>query len=78
MFEQIHSKSSCGHSQVGYEEGGKYYINNHLMIKILVHKTNGQYTRARANMAEIEAAAVIEVLPRHCYHEHQELCIQTM
>lgn len=48
-------------SQVGYEDGGKYYVKNHLMLEILVHKTNGQYTRARANMAEIEAAAVIEV-----------------
>ena len=47
--------------EVGYERDGKYYINNHLMFKILVHKTNGQYTRARENMAEIEAAAVIEV-----------------
>ena len=47
--------------QVGYEEEGKYYVNNHLMFKILVHQTNGQYTRARVNMAEIEAAAVIEV-----------------
>ena len=72
VFEHIHSKPSCAHSQVGYEEGGKYYINNHLMIKILVHKTNGQYTRARANMAEIEAAAVIEVLPPHCCHVHAE------
>ena len=47
--------------EVGYERDGKYYLNNHLMFKILVHKTNGQYTRARENMAEIEAAAVIEV-----------------
>lgn len=46
--------------EVGYEREGKYYLNNHLMFKILVHKTNGQYTRARENMAEIEAAAVIE------------------
>ena len=47
--------------QVGYEEGGKYYINNHLMFKILVHRTNGQYTRSRENMAELEAASIIEV-----------------
>ncbi|KAK9828105.1 hypothetical protein WJX81_004518 [Elliptochloris bilobata] len=46
--------------EIGYERDGKYYLNNHLMFKILVHKTNGQYTRARENMAEIEAAAVIE------------------
>ena len=47
--------------QVGYQEGGKYYVNNHLMFKILIHKTNGQYTRTRKNMAELEAAAIIEV-----------------
>ena len=42
---------------------GKYYLNNHLMFKILVHRTNGQYTRARENMAvELEAAAVVEVM----------------
>ena len=47
--------------EVGYTEEDKYYVNNHLMFKILVHQTNGQYTRARENMAEIEAAAVVEV-----------------
>lgn len=50
--------------QVGYEDGGKYYINNHLMFKILVHRTNGQYTRSRENMAELEAASIIEVIDR--------------
>jgi len=50
--------------EVGYERDGRYFLNNHLMFKILVHKTNGQYTRARENMAEIEAAAVIEARPR--------------
>jgi hypothetical protein len=47
--------------EVGYAVDGKYYLNNHLMFKILVHRTNGQYTRARANAAELEAAAVVEV-----------------
>ena len=47
--------------EVGFSVDGKYYLNNHLMFKILVHKTNGQYTRARKNMAELEAAAVVEV-----------------
>ena len=56
--------------EVGYEREGKYYLNNHLMFKILVHKTNGQYTRARENMAEIEAAAVIEA--RRCL---QQCCL---
>jgi hypothetical protein len=47
--------------EIGNAVDGKYYINNHLMFKILVHKTSGQYTRARENMADLEAAAVIEV-----------------
>ncbi|KAK9907506.1 hypothetical protein WJX75_004955 [Coccomyxa subellipsoidea] len=46
--------------EIGISVDGKYYLNNHLMFKILVHKTNGQYTRARKNMAELEAAAVVE------------------
>lgn len=48
--------------EVGYKgEGGQYYLNNHLMFKILVHRTHGQYSRAREDMAELEAAAVVEV-----------------
>lgn len=47
--------------ELGYERDGKRFINNHLMFKILVHQTNGQYTRAKENMAEIEAAAIVEV-----------------
>ena len=32
--------------EVGYKgEGGQYYLNNHLMFKILVHRTHGQYSR---------------------------------
>ncbi|KAK9807028.1 hypothetical protein WJX72_011093 [[Myrmecia] bisecta] len=46
--------------EVGFQTDSKFYVNNHLMFKILVHRTNGQYTRARENMAEIEAAAVVE------------------
>ena len=48
---------------IGSEDSGNFYVNNHLMFKILVHKTNGQYTRARQemNIAEIEAAAEAEV-----------------
>lgn len=48
--------------ELGYERDDKHYVNNHLMFKILVHQTNGQYTRAKENMAEIEAAAIVEVL----------------
>ena len=48
--------------EVGYAADGRYYINNHLMFKILVHRTNGQYTRARESAVELEAAAVVEVM----------------
>lgn len=47
--------------EIGFTVDGKYYLNNHLMFKILVHKTNGQYSKARQDMAELEAAAVVEV-----------------
>eukprot|EP00891_Asterochloris_glomerata_P002822 jgi/Astpho2/2822/e_gw1.00050.44.1_t len=46
--------------EVGYKNDEGYFVNNHLMFKILVHQTNGQYTRARQDLAEIEAAAVVE------------------
>jgi len=29
--------------EVGYKVGDKYYVNNHLMFKVLVHESNGQY-----------------------------------
>ena len=42
--------------------GGKYYLNNHLMFKVLVHETNGQYTLGKGQSeAELEAAAAVEV-----------------
>ena len=41
---------------------GKSYVNNHLMFKILVHESNGQYTLGKAHsQAELEAAASVEV-----------------
>ncbi|KAI7844812.1 hypothetical protein COHA_001692 [Chlorella ohadii] len=47
--------------EVGYQVKDKYYVNNHLMFKILVHETNGQYTLGkRASDAELQAAANIE------------------
>jgi Endomembrane protein 70 len=47
--------------EIGYKsDDGKYYINNHLMFMILVHKTNGQYMRSQKAAAEMEAAAVVE------------------
>ena len=53
--------------EIGFAVDGKYYLNNHLMFKILVHKTNGQYSKARQDMAELEAAAVVEVCLLHAH-----------
>jgi transmembrane 9 superfamily member 2/4 len=47
--------------ELGFSVDGKHYINNHLMFKILVHKTNGQYMRARQRLEEMEAATAVEV-----------------
>ena len=49
--------------EVGYRIGDKYFVNNHLMFKILVHETNGQYTINKQAAAELEAAAAVEVRP---------------
>jgi len=50
--------------EVGYQIDDKYYVNNHLMFKVLVHETNGQYTMSRTQgEAELEAAAAVEVRP---------------
>ncbi|KAL6762372.1 Endomembrane protein 70-domain-containing protein [Haematococcus lacustris] len=35
--------------ELGYKEGGKYYINNHLVFNILVYMTHGEYTAAQAH-----------------------------
>jgi hypothetical protein len=32
---------------LGFEEGGKYYVHNHLRFNILVHPTHGEYSRGR-------------------------------
>ena len=51
--------------EVGYRTGpDKYYVNNHLMFKVLVHETNGQYSRMRQGEAELEAAAAAEASGR--------------
>jgi transmembrane 9 superfamily protein 2/4 len=46
--------------EVGYNFGEHYYVNNHLMFKILVHESNGQYSRLSLGEAELEAAAAAE------------------
>lgn len=47
--------------ELGFVADNKYYVNNHLIFKILVHATNGQYTRMKEEMEQLEAAAVVEV-----------------
>lgn len=47
--------------ELGFVAENKYYVNNHLIFKILVHPTNGQYTRMKEEMEQLEAAAVVEV-----------------
>ncbi|KAF8069410.1 TMN11 [Scenedesmus sp. PABB004] len=43
--------------ELGFEEGGKFYIKNHLQFNILVHPTHGEYMRARQGYKD---AAVLE------------------
>lgn len=51
----------CAGFDLGFWADNRHYINNHLMFKILVYKTNGQYTKARKRYEEMEAASVVEV-----------------
>ncbi|KAH7622077.1 putative Transmembrane 9 superfamily member 11 [Nannochloris sp. 'desiccata'] len=51
--------------EVGYRTGpDQYFVNNHLMFKVLVHESNGQYSRLRQGEAELEAAAAAEASGR--------------
>lgn len=50
--------------EVGFMVKDKYYVNNHLMFKVLVHESNGQYARLRQREAELEAAAAAETTGR--------------
>lgn len=50
--------------EVGYKNRDRYYVNNHLMFKVLVHESNGQYARLRQREAELEAAAAAEATGR--------------
>lgn len=50
--------------EVGFKVKDRYYVNNHLMFKVLVHESNGQYARLRQREAELEAAAAAETTGR--------------
>ena len=43
--------------ELGFKEGDKYYINNHLTFNILVHPTHGEYMRARQ---QYKSAALLD------------------
>ncbi|GAB4818902.1 hypothetical protein N2152v2_005948 [Parachlorella kessleri] len=55
--------------EVGYKMNDKYYVNNHLMFKVLVHETYGQYTRSAQSKAELDAAAAAETGGRRLLQE---------
>lgn len=58
--------------EVGYQVGDKYFINNHLMFKVLVHETHGQYTMSQLDEAEVEAAAAVEAGGRRLLKDEDE------
>lgn len=41
--------------ELGFKENGKYYIYNHLVFNVLVHKTHGEYTAARKKYGDAVA-----------------------
>lgn len=43
--------------ELGFKDGDKYYIRNHLQFNILVHPTHGEYMRARQGYKD---AAVLD------------------
>jgi hypothetical protein len=51
--------------ELGYSEGGRYFVYNHLRFNVLVHPTHGEYTRARKGsdmaMGEVDARKLLSV-----------------
>lgn len=45
---------------LGFRSGGNHYVNNHLIFRVLLHKTNGQYTRARRQYENVAASTIAE------------------
>lgn len=56
----------CAGFDLGYKSGKEHFINNHLVFRVLLYKTNGQYTRARKQIEDLAAAAVVEVRLPSC------------
>lgn len=64
--------------EVGFQVGKRFFVNNHLMFKILAHESNGQYSNIRKDEAELEAAISAEatgrrLLSRHMLAEPQQV-----
>lgn len=38
--------------ELGYKDGNKYYINNHLVFNVLVYQTHGEYTAAKKKFGD--------------------------
>ncbi|CAD7703265.1 unnamed protein product, partial [Ostreobium quekettii] len=43
---------------VGIKQGGKYYINNHLIFSIYVHPTHGQFSNYRQEAERLAASSI--------------------
>lgn len=57
--------------ELGFKDGDKYYIRNHLQFNILVHPTHGEYMRARQGYKD--AAVLDNVNARRLLVSRQEL-----
>lgn len=53
--------TTCAGFDLGFKSGKEHFINNHLVFRVLLYKTNGQYTRARKQYEDLAAAAIVEV-----------------
>lgn len=57
--------------ELGYKDGDRYYIRNHLQFNILVHPTHGEYMRARQGYKD--AAVLDNVNARKLLLSRQQL-----
>ena len=62
--------------EVGYRTGpDKYFVNNHVMFKVLVHESNGQYSRFKQGLGQLEAAAAAESSGRKLLKEPEPVYV---
>lgn len=57
--------------ELGFKDGDRYYIRNHLQFNILVHPTHGEYMRARQGYKD--AAVLDNVNARKLLVSRQQL-----